>query len=266
MGRMQDKIAIVTGAARGTGAAIARLFAGEGATVVLADVNDAGGETVAAAIGERAHYRHLDVSQETDWNDVVAGTLEAHGRIDVLVNNAAILKIASIADTTPEDLLRLVSVNQLGPFLGIRAVCGPMREAGGGSIVNVASSDGVKGMNGVAAYASTKWALRGITKATAMELARHRIRVNSVCPEAGSAELSAPFLPAGIDPVRASEDNLKQLLAPPAHYRLDDFIGDVARTVLFLASDDCPTATAADFIIDGGLTAGYVQPGIPGCD
>ena len=264
MGRLEDKVAVVTGAARGTGAAIARLFAGEGATVVLADVNDESGEAVAAGIGGAARYRHLDVSEEADWNAVVADTIQAHGRIDVLVNNAAILKIASIEETSPEDLLRLVAVNQLGPFLGIRAVCGPMREAGGGSIVNVASSDGVKGMNGVAAYASTKWALRGITKATAMELARDRIRVNAVCPEAGSAELSAPFLPKDVDPVQASEHNLKQLLAPPKHYRLPDFIDDVARTVLFLASDDCPTATAADFIIDGGLTAGYLQPGLPG--
>ena len=174
------------------------------------------------------------------------------------------LHIASIADTTPADMERLFRVNQLGPFLGIRAVSGPMREAGGGSIVNVVSSDGVKGMNGVCAYASTKWALRGITKSTAMELARHRIRVNAVCPEAGSAEMSAPFLPEGVDPVMASEMNLNQLLEPPAHYRLADHIDDIARTVLFLASDDCPTATAADFIIDGGLTAGYIQKGIPG--
>ena len=266
MGRLQDKVAIVTGAARGTGATIARLFAEEGASVVLADVNDEAGEAVAAEIGARACYRHLDVSQEADWDSVVTETLEAHGRIDVLVNNAAVLKIASIADTSPDDLLRLVRVNQLGPFLGIRAVSGTMRDAGGGSIVNLASTDGVKGMNGVAAYASTKWALRGITKATAMELARHRIRVNAVCPEAGSAELSAPFLPEGVDPVRASEHNLKQRLAPPEHYRLPDFIADVARTVLFLASDECPTATGADFIVDGGLTAGYIQPGIPGGD
>jgi 3alpha(or 20beta)-hydroxysteroid dehydrogenase len=264
MGRMQDKVAIVTGAARGTGAAIARLFVAEGATVVLADVSDDAGEAMAAEIGAGAHYRHLDVGEASDWDTVVAATLQEHRRIDVLVNNAAILKIASIADTTPDDFMRLVRVNQLGPFLGIRAVSGPMREAGGGAIVNVASSDGVKGMNGVAAYASTKWALRGITKATAMELAKHRIRVNAVCPEAGSAELSAPFLQEGIDPVMASEYNLKKLLAPPEHYRLPDFIGDVARTVLFLASDDCPTATAADFIVDGGLTAGYIQPGIPG--
>ena len=264
MGRMNDKVAIVTGAAQGTGAAIARLLAGEGATVILGDVQAESGAAMAASIGDRAEFEALDVSEEADWNRVVSLTLERHGRIDALVNNAAVLHIGSIAETTPDDMLRLVRVNQLGPFLGIRAVSGPMREAGGGSIVNVVSSDGVKGMNGVCAYASTKWALRGITKSTAMELAKDRIRVNAVCPEAGSAEMTAPFLPKGVDPVMASEMNLNRVLEPPDHYRLTDHIDDVARTVLFLASDECPTATAADFIIDGGLTAGYIQKGLPG--
>lgn len=266
MGRLEGKVALITGGARGQGEAEARLFVSEGAKVLIADVLDAEGAKVAAEIGEAALYVHLDVAQEDDWRRAVETAVATFGKLDVLVNNAGIVRVGPMENMDLESYMAVINVNQVGTFLGMRAVVAPMREAGGGSIVNVASSDGVKGMNGVAAYASTKWALRGITKATAMELARHRIRVNSVCPEAGSAELSAPFLPAGIDPVRASEDNLKQLLAPPAHYRLDDFIGDVARTVLFLASDDCPTATAADFIIDGGLTAGYVQPGIPGCD
>ncbi len=266
MGRMDGKTCIVTGAAQGTGAVIAELFVQEGATVILGDVQDVAGEATAARLGARAAFCHLDVSEEADWADVVESTLAVHGRIDALVNNAGILKIASIEDTTPDDLLRLVKVNQLGPFLGIRAVAGPMKTAGGGSIVNVVSSDGVKGMNGVAAYASTKWGLRGITKSTAMELARHRIRVNAVCPEAGSAEMSAPYLPDGVDPVFAAEFNLKQRLKPPKGYRLADHIGDVARMVLFLASDECPTATAGDFVIDGGMTAGYVQAGLPGSD
>jgi 3alpha(or 20beta)-hydroxysteroid dehydrogenase len=265
MGRLEDKVAIVTGTARGTGAVIARLFVEEGASVLLSDVRDEMGEKIAAELGPTAAYRHLDVRSEADWQaavDDVRGRFG--GRIDVLVNNAAVLKIASIEDTGPEDLRALFEVNQLGPFLGIRAVAPVMREQGGGSIVNVASSDGVKGMNGVAGYASTKWGLRGITKATAMELARHRIRVNSVCPEAGSPEMSAPFLPANVDPAVAAEANADQLLKSPEGYTFEDRIRDVARTVLFLASDDCPTATAADIVVDGGLTAGYRQPGIPG--
>ncbi|MEE2663175.1 MAG: SDR family NAD(P)-dependent oxidoreductase [Myxococcota bacterium] len=265
MGRLQDKVAIVTGSARGTGAAIARLFVEEGARVLVSDVRDEPGEKLARELGGSAAYRRLDVRREADWQaavDEVRGRFG--GRIDVLVNNAAILKIAAIADTSPEELTALFEVNQLGPFLGIRAVAPVMREQGGGSIVNLASSDGVKGMNGVVGYASTKWGLRGITRASAMELARHRIRVNAVCPEAGNPEMSAPYLPEGVDPAVAAEHNADSLLRSPEAYTFEDRIRDVARAVLFLACDDCPTATATDLVIDGGLTAGYRQPGIPG--
>ena len=265
-GRIAGKVAIVTGSARGTGAVIARLFVEEGARVLVSDVRDEQGEALAGELGDAAVYRRLDVSSEADWTAAVDDMVERFGRVDVLVNNAAILKVASLADTGPDDLTRLFQVNQLGPFLGIRAVAPIMREQGGGSIVNVASTDGVKGMNGVVGYASTKWALRGITKASAMELARHRIRVNSVCPEAGNAEMSAPFLPAGVDPLMAAEHNAGQLLRAPEGYTFEDRIRDVARAVLFLASDDCPTATAVDLIVDGGLTAGHLQPGLPGAD
>lgn len=263
---MEGKVAIVTGAARGTGAAIARLFAEEGAQVVIADVRDELGEAVASEIGAAAVYQHLDVRYEADWAAAVAATCEHFGAVNVLVNNAAILKLASLEQTSREDLLSIIEVNQVGPFLGIQAVAPVMREQGGGSIVNVASTDGVKGMNGVIGYASTKWALRGITKSSAMELAKSRIRVNAVCPEAGSWEMSAPFLPEGVDPIAAVEYNADSLLRAPEGYGVEERIGDVARTVLFLASDDCPTATAADFIVDGGMTAGYIQKGAPGAD
>lgn len=265
--RMEGKVAIVTGSARGTGAAIARLFVEEGARVLLSDVLDESGERLASDLGPAAAYHRLDVRSESDWGLAIDEARHRFGgRIDVLVNNAAILKIAAIADTGPADMRALFEVNQLGPFLGIRAVAPLMREQGGGAIVNVASSDGVKGMNGVVGYASTKWGLRGITRACAMELARHRIRVNTVCPEAGNPEMSAPFLSEGVDPETASEQNADQLLRAPEGYSFDDRIRDVARAVLFLACDDCPTATAADLIVDGGLTAGYRQAGIPGYD
>ena len=267
MARLEGKVAIVTGAARGTGAAIARLFVEEGARVLVSDVRDELGEQVAADLGTAAVYRHLDVRDEEQWAAAVEDARGRFGgRVDVLVNNAAILKIASIAETGPDDMRALFDVNQLGPFLGIRAVAPVMQEQGGGAIVNVASSDGIKGMNGVVGYASTKWGLRGVTKACAMELSRHRIRVNSVCPEAGSPDMTAPYLPEGVDPAVAAEANADQLLRSPEGYTFDDRIRDVARAVLFLASDDCPTATAADLVIDGGLTAGYRQPGIPGYD
>ena len=264
MGRMDGKVAIVTGAARGTGAEIVRLFAAEGARVLASDVRHEQGEALAAELGAAVIYQPLDVTRSQDWEAAVARALEAFGKLDVLVNNAAVLHIGSLQETGPEDLERLFRVNQLGPFLGIRAVAAPMRAGGGGSIVNVASSDGVKGMNGVVGYASTKWGLRGITKAAAMELACDRIRVNAVCPEAGNHEMTAPFLPEGVDSRMAAEQNAGRLLKPPEGYGLDDHVRDVARAVLFLAGDDCPTATAADLVVDSGLTAGYVQPGLPG--
>ncbi|MCE2392554.1 MAG: SDR family oxidoreductase [Proteobacteria bacterium] len=263
MGRMQEKVALVTGAARGTGEQIARLLAAEGARVLVSDVLDEAGEAVAAAIGSDAVHVRLDVSLPEDWERAVGLAQERFGRLDVLVNNAARLKIQTIADTTPEDLLDLVRVNQLGPLLGIRAVTEPMRRAGGGSIVNVVSTDGLKGMNGVAAYASTKWALRGITKAAAMELAKDRIRVNAVCPEYGSLDMSAPFVD---DIERAEADNATRLFpGPPGYTNLDRML-DVARTVLFLATDECAMSTGADFVVDGGITAGHLQPDIAGSD
>ena len=169
-GRLDGKIAIISGAARGQGAQEARQFVEEGARVLVSDVRDELGEKLASELGRSAVYRRLDVRREADWQAAVDDIRSRFGgRIDVLVNNAAILKIAAIADTGPEDLTALFEVNQLGPFLGIRAVAPVMREQGGGSIVNLASSDGVKGMNGVVGYASTKWALRGITRAAAIQ-------------------------------------------------------------------------------------------------
>jgi 3alpha(or 20beta)-hydroxysteroid dehydrogenase len=261
---MDGKSALVTGAARGTGAAIARLFAEEGARVLLSDVRHEQGQSLARELGAGVLYQGLDVASSSDWEAAADLAVREFGRLDVLVNNAAVLHIGSIETTTPEDVERLFRVNQLGPLLGIRTVAPLMREAGGGSIVNVASSDGIKGMNGVVAYASTKWALRGITKAAAMELAGDRIRVNAVCPEAGNPDMTGPFLPDGVDVHAAAAHNLGQLLRPPEGYTVEDHIRDVARAVLFLASDDCPTATGADLVVDGGLTAGYVQAGLPG--
>jgi 3alpha(or 20beta)-hydroxysteroid dehydrogenase len=266
VGRLEGKVALITGAARGTGAATARLFAREGARLLLGDVRDDLGREVAKQIGGAAHYRHLDVRSEADWRDAVGEAVARHGGLDVLVNNAAILLIRALAETSGDDLLRLVEVNQLGPYLGMRAVIEPMRARGGGSIVNVSSSDGIKGMNGVSAYASTKWALRGITRSAAMELGRHRIRVNCVCPEAGNMEMSLPFLPAGIDAEAAQGASADKILAAPEGYTMADRMLDVARAILFLASDESRTTTGADFVIDGGITAGYIQPGIAGAE
>jgi 3alpha(or 20beta)-hydroxysteroid dehydrogenase len=262
--RLAGKVALVTGAARGTGAAIARIFCAAGARVTLADVLDERGAETAKSIGEPARYRHLDVRSASDWKRVVAEIRADEGRLDVLVNNAAVLVIGALDSTTPADFLRMVEVNQLGPFLGIQAVAPVMRAQGGGSIVNIASTDGLKGMNGVTGYASTKWALRGITKSAAMELGRDRIRVNAICPEAGGTEIHGSAFPPGFDRERAAHANLTKVLKLPASDGWQARIDDVARMALFLASDESASCTGGDYLVDAGTTAGWVEANLPG--
>lgn len=263
MGRLEGKVAIVTGAGRGTGAATARLFAAEGARVAVADIREDAAAAVAAEIGEAALPVTLDVGSEASWEKAVRGVREAFGPVTVLVNNAAILHMGSVEETTAADFERLVRVNQIGTFLGIRAVVPSMREAGGGSIVNVSSVDGVAGKNGVVAYASTKWAVRGITKVAAVELGRDGIRVNAVCPEAGSADMIRPYMPEGVDPERIIP-KMQPILQSQRRRRIADLVEDVARVILFLASDEAASCTGADFVVDGGNTCGRIVPGAPG--
>lgn len=263
MARLRDKTAIVTGAAQGTGEVIARRFAEEGAKVVLADVQVDRGRAVAAEIGDAARFVRLDVSRKQDWRAAVDETLEAFGRVDVLVNNAAILLLAPLDEIEPADFLRIVEVNQLGPFLGIQAVFPAMKRQGGGSIVNISSTDGIKGMNGVSAYASSKWGLRGITKSAAVELGRHAIRVNAVCPEAGNPNMSAPFFPGEPDLTDVPHEMMQRILKAPGPAEPGGRILDVANMALFLASDESRSCTAADFVVDAGLTVGWYQEGVP---
>lgn len=263
MDRMRGKVAIVTGAAQGTGAAIARLFAAEGGRVVLADVKQEAGEALARSLGPNARFVRLDVRVPDDWQAGVRAAVEAFGGVDVLVNNAAILLLAPLTQTSREDFLRIVEVNQLGPFLGIQAVVEAMKSRGGGSIVNISSSDGIKGMNGVAAYASSKWAVRGLTKCAAMELGRYRIRVNAICPEAGNPNMSAPFLPGNRDLTGVPHQMMQAILKSPDHVGPESRVEDVARMALFLASDESLSCTAADFVVDAGLWAGTYQKGVP---
>jgi 3alpha(or 20beta)-hydroxysteroid dehydrogenase len=263
MKRLDGKVAIVTGAARGTGEAIARLFVAEGARVLLADVRDADGARIASELGPAASYRHLDVTSEADWERAVADAEKSHGALHVLVNNAAVLHMAALADTTLEDFERVVRVNQTGTFLGIRAAKPALERAGGGSIVNISSVDGLGGKNGIVAYASSKWGVRGITKVAALELGKFGIRVNAVCPEAGSAEMIAPYIPAGID-VEKVLAHSHPVLPKTKSRRQSERILDVARMVLFLASDESGSCTGGDFPVEGGNTAGKIVRGAPG--
>ena len=182
MGCLDGKVAIITGAARGQGAAAARVFVDEGARVVIADVLDDAGKQLADELGENAYYRHLDVSSEDEWASVVDEAVQTFGAVNILVNNAGVLHFSSVEDTTLADYERVVRINQFGCFLGMRAVVKPMRTAGGGSIVNLSSVEGLAGMPFTVAYAASKFAIRGMTKVAALELGRDNIRVNSVHP------------------------------------------------------------------------------------
>lgn len=263
MGRIDGKVALITGAARGTGERTARLFAAEGARVLIADVLDDLGRSLAASIGPTAEYLHLDVTSPEAWQAAIATCKQNYGGLDVLVNNAGVLLIKSIEDTELAEFERVLSVNQVGPFLGIKHAGAAMKEWGGGSIINVSSIDGLRGRNGLVAYIASKWAVRGITRVAALELGRHGIRVNAVCPEAGSAEMVRPFVPAGAD-MEAVMATQQPYLATQAKRTINDRIDDVARMILFLASDDSASCTGGDFVVDGGNSAGRVVRGLPG--
>ena len=263
MGRVEGKVAIVTGAARGTGEATARLLAREGARVVVADILEEPAQLVAKEIGGRAVFERLDVTQEDDWRRVVDATAAREGRVDVLVNNAAVLHMAAIEDTGLAEYERVVRVNQVGTFLGIKAVAPVMRSAGRGSIVNVASIDGMSAKNGIIAYSASKWAVRGMTRVAAIELGRHGIRVNAVCPEAGNADMMRPYIPAGIEPELAASFQ-QRILKTQMKRSLAEKIGDVAYMILFLASDESASCTGTDFLVDGGNLSGTRIKGAPG--
>jgi 3alpha(or 20beta)-hydroxysteroid dehydrogenase len=243
MGRLDGRVALVTGSAspRGQGAAEARLMAEEGATVVLADVSDGSGAETAASIGEAATYRHLDVTNENDWTEAVSWVLGRFDRLDVLVNNAGIWFSQPIDQTSLADYRRVIDINQVSAFLGMRAVVPAMRAAGGGSIVNISSLAGLRGTAVPFAYAASKWAVRGMSRAAAAELAGDGIRVNAVFPGYVDTEM----IDAGHDEI-AQRVPLGRRLASPA---------EVAEAVVFLASDAARYITGAELVVDGAVTA-----------
>ena len=260
-GRLEGKVVLVTGAARGTGAATARMCVAEGAGVIVTDVLDDLARQVADDLGDAARHVHLDVTDPDQWSDAVRQAEADFGGLDVLVNNAAILDVGSIADTSLDVLTRIVTVNQIGAFLGIQAVIAPITARGGGSIVNVASIDAIEGSNGVAAYTSSKWGMRGLSKAAAIELGRHGIRVNTVCPGTGSAEMVQPFVEAAIERLKGRTERLPDRSQRP--FNRSGELDDVARAIVWLASDDSSYVSGVDLTVDGAWTAGKVEPGAP---
>jgi len=243
MARLQDKVAIITGAAQGMGAAHAKKFIDEGAKVVITDLNAEKGQALAKELGDNAVFVKQNVTSTEDWEKVVAETEKVFGQVDILVNNAGITMAKSILKMTEEEYRRIVDINQVSVFLGMKTVVPAMQKAGGGSIVNISSMNGIVG--GAIGYTDTKFAVRGMTKAAALECANYGIRVNSVHP----GVIATPMVVQ--EDTKAAVEAFSKTIPMK---RLAES-QEVSNMVLFLASDDASYSTGSEFIIDGGLTA-----------
>ena len=246
MGRLDDKVALITGAARGQGAAEARLFAAEGARVYLSDVLDDEGAATAADIGAAASYHHLDVTDGDAWITLVEEIIEAEGRLDVLVNNAGIFRVMPTVLTSEAEYREIIDINQVGTFLGMKTVIPTMVQAESGSIVNISSVAGLQGAAGTMAYAASKWAVRGMTKVAAKEVAPFGVRVNSVHPGIIDTPMMAEATVEG-----AMLERVVRAIPMGQVAQADD----VANLVLYLASDESKYSTGSEFVVDGGMTA-----------
>jgi 3alpha(or 20beta)-hydroxysteroid dehydrogenase len=246
-GRLKGKLAIVTGGARGQGEEMCRVFTDEGARVLVCDIRDPEGETVALSLGGAATYRHLDVTSEAGWRDVIDWCVGSLGDPTVLVNNAGIVRTGSLEGMSLEDYRAVVDVNQIGCFLGMRSIIGAMRRAGGGSIINFSSVAGLHGVKDAIAYSASKYAVRGMTRSAAIELGGYAIRVNSIHP----GTIDTPMVNT---PEFAHVDRSAYFSAIPA--RRMGQPRDVAMLALFLASDESGYCTGSEFVVDGGSSTG----------
>ncbi|MBS3942152.1 MAG: glucose 1-dehydrogenase [Actinobacteria bacterium] len=246
MARLDGTIALLTGGARGMGEGEVRRLVAEGAKVMIGDVLDAEGEALAEELGEAVAFVHLDVSDSASWAAAVKATHEAFGPVTLLVNNAGILTQAPIDTTDEADIRRIYDVNLIGPFLGIQAVVPDMKAAGKGAIINVASAAGMVPMPMIAAYASSKWGLRGLTKCAAMELGPYGIRVNAVHPGAVRTPMTA-----------GAPEEMFEVYAVPRIGEPED----IGAAVAYLASEEASFIAGIDLVVDGGMIMGPVpQP------
>lgn len=261
MPRLADRVTLVTGGARGTGLAIARLFAAEGARVVLGDIRDEEGARSASELGSKVRFLHLDVTRESDWREAVASIERHEGSLDILVNNAGVLHLSTIDETPAEAFRRVMDVNCTGAFLGTQACLPLLRRSAGASIVNIGSTDGVRGLPGTVAYTASKFALRGLTKVTALENGKHRVRANCVCPAAGNPAMHQDLVVGHLAPRPAGSAGEEAWPSRP----LGSSGGceDVALAALFFASEDSRFCTGTELIVDGGAAAGTYSA-IPG--
>ncbi|MDZ7782540.1 MAG: glucose 1-dehydrogenase [Halioglobus sp.] len=249
MGRVEGKVALVTGAASGMGRADAVLLAAEGARVVVADLNEADGQAVAESIGEHAVFMRLDVTDEDNWRDVIARTVEAFGRLDILVNNAGMIALGSVVDTELDDWRRINAVNSEGVFLGCKHAIPAMTDSGGGSIVNMSSVAAIHGQSFVAAYTASKGAVRALTKNVAMYCKEQKngIRCNSVHPDGVKTPMVVKVATGKDTATQADIDRVGAMgnMCEPE---------DVANMVLFLASDESRFVNGTEMLIDNAAT------------
>lgn len=268
--RLAGRTVLITGAARGQGEQEARLFAAEGARVVVADVLDDLGEALVKELtqqlgDDRVRYQHLDVGSEADWEAAVQATVAAFGGLDGLVNNAGILRFNELVSTPLEEYLAVVRVNQVGCFLGMRAAAPLIEAAGGGTIVNTASYTAQTGMALLTSYAATKGAILSMTRVAAMELASKGIRVNAICPGSVDTPMANPanaFVGESGAPLMSAEDGAALAAATAELYARVVPLGrigradEIARLALFLTSEDSSYITGQPIIADGGWLAG----------
>ena len=240
MSRLESKVALVSGSARGIGAATVRAMVAEGAQVLIADVLDEEGRVLARELGPASTYIHLDVTNADSWRTAVATAVAAYGKLNVLVNNAGIARFGSVEALSSADWDAILAVNLTGVFNGIQAAVPALRQSGEGSIVNLSSIAGLFGSRGMAGYVATKWGVRGLTKAAALDLGAYGIRVNSVHPGFITTPMTADH-PPGVDHVAMHRAGHPE---------------EIAELIVFLASDLSSFSTGAEFVADGGETAG----------
>jgi 3alpha(or 20beta)-hydroxysteroid dehydrogenase len=246
-GRLAGRVALITGGARGQGASEAGLFVKEGATVVITDVLDGEGAATAAALGSKCTYLHQDVTDPAQWQAIVDSIVEQHGRIDILVNNAGIFEAGGVLETPLDMWNRIIAINQTGVFLGMQTVGRVMVAQRSGSIVNISSVAGLRGTQGFHAYCASKWAVRGMTKAAAKDLAQYGVRVNSVHPGIIDTKMIET-----LDHADSARRSAIAASVPLGRYAEAVEVGEL---VLYLASDESRYSTGSEFVVDGGMTA-----------
>jgi NAD(P)-dependent dehydrogenase (short-subunit alcohol dehydrogenase family) len=250
--RLEGKVALVSGAARGMGAAEVRRLHADGASVVAGDILDDEGKALADSLGDRVRFVHLDVTSEESWQAAVAQTEQEFGKVDVLVNNAGILRFNAIADTPLDELRQVLDVNLIGCFLGMKTAIPALKRAGGGSIINTASFVAIMGAAvPQIAYTASKGGVLAMTREIAVEFARQNIRANSLCPGPVETPLLAELL---ADPARR---NRRLVHIPMGRFARAE---EMANAALFLASDESSFITGTSFLVDGGITGAYITP------